>query len=201
MDRGYRILSLALILAVSTFASVRGQPPCRSGSVDSSGLQLVNLDAERYPLATCNDGTTAFFYLRRARQSPNWVIYLEGGELCATAEACEKRRQAAPWQTSANASAYCAPLTGRTLLDRNVEKNPRFFSWNHVYVPYCTSDLHLGRTVSPPFSGAKGKSGSFVFRGAFVIESVIQELQGRGLRNGSEATVLFAGELFCNVSR
>ena len=188
---------LSLILAIFVQAApVRSQPPCTPSFEDSAGLQLVLLDPIKYPFATCNDGTMAFFYMHRASASPHLVIYLEGGEMCANVEACEQRSKAARWQTSANSTKYCTPITGRTILDSDKRQNPIFHSWNHVYIPYCTSDLHLGRTLVPPFSGAKAASGSFVFRGAFVVESVIRELQGRfGLGNESDAAVLFAGEV------
>lgn len=40
---------------------------------------------------TCNDGTVAGYYLRRAYNSRRWIIFLEGGWYCFSAVTCHQR--------------------------------------------------------------------------------------------------------------
>lgn len=40
---------------------------------------------------TCNDGSSAGYYIRRNSQSRRWVIYLEGGWFCYDKTSCEAR--------------------------------------------------------------------------------------------------------------
>ena len=40
---------------------------------------------------TCNDGSTAGYYIRRNQESRRWIIYLEGGWFCYDETSCEAR--------------------------------------------------------------------------------------------------------------
>ena len=40
---------------------------------------------------TCNDGTVAGYYLRRAYNSRRWIVFLEGGWYCFSAVTCHQR--------------------------------------------------------------------------------------------------------------
>lgn len=172
--------------------------PCNISSGGETGkgtpdnlMEKKTIDVSQHKMATCNDNSSAIYYIRRAKASAKWVIFLEGGELCATPEACERRAEEASWQTSSRAPVYCNTMAGKTILDPRPERNRALFDWNHVYIPYCTSDLHLGRTITPPFSPRS----QFVFRGAFVIEAILNDLQAsHGLADMANSTVLFSGE-------
>ncbi|KAM7152519.1 palmitoleoyl-protein carboxylesterase NOTUM [Macrochelys suwanniensis] len=43
------------------------------------------------PLVTCNDGTTAGYYLREHKGSKRWIIFLEGGRCYYNKETCDTR--------------------------------------------------------------------------------------------------------------
>ncbi|MGH0131966.1 UNVERIFIED_CONTAM: hypothetical protein FKN15_008626 [Acipenser sinensis] len=75
--------------------------PVESSSVedskDTTVYQLTNSndDMKLYYLkntqVTCNDGTTAGFYLREHKGSRRWQIFLEGGWCCYNKETCDSR--------------------------------------------------------------------------------------------------------------
>lgn len=64
---------------------------------DSSAFRLTGKEAflKRQMLkntsVTCNDGTTAGYYLRRSPGSKKWIIFLEGGGLCFSPLSCQQR--------------------------------------------------------------------------------------------------------------
>ena len=92
-------------------------------------------------------------------------------------------------------------IEGEDLLSANISKNPDFYSYNHILIPYCTSDLWLQQTASyklalqPGFNfifDPTATSHQFTFRGAIVLRSVVSDLvQQYNFSNASE--VVFAG--------
>ena len=40
---------------------------------------------------TCNDGSTAGYYIRRNPESRRWIVYLEGGWFCYDKTSCDAR--------------------------------------------------------------------------------------------------------------
>ena len=121
---------------------------------DTNALHLVKLDQPRFGNATCADGTPAAIYVRAgtsqaadgtSQAADTVVIYLDGGDQCATRRACARvlaleprklgRKRAGPWP---------AAVHGLTLLDADAARNPALHDASAVYVPYCTQDLWLG---------------------------------------------------------
>ena len=43
------------------------------------------------PDALCNDFTQAGYYIRRNDSSSDWLVFLEGGGACYSAETCNRR--------------------------------------------------------------------------------------------------------------
>ena len=79
------------------------------GNEDTLLLERVSL--QDYPLATCNDGTSAVYYRHLESQLPEskkMLIYLKGGGQCApiAGYGCEHRCQNNPSLCSA-ATASC----------------------------------------------------------------------------------------------
>ena len=92
-------------------------------------------------------------------------------------------------------------VEGRDILDSSPANNPIYYDYNHVLIPYCSSDLWLGeetdttesvsvgvnececfdyRTTTNPngcfsFNGTS-KNPQFTFRGKTIYQSVIQQL-------------------------
>lgn len=101
-------------------------------------------------------------------------------------------------------------IGGRDILDTDPIKNPPFHDYNHVVIPYCSSDLWLGND-SRSFPEINTSSSDpqqqflqavyqpensilqFTFRGKIIVSSVINELidLNGGLLNGSD--IIIAG--------
>ena len=95
-------------------------------------------------------------------------------------------------------SGLSSSIEGRDILDIDPVKNPLFYDYNHVVVPYCSSDVWLGETsnteavkdgtsqcdcltpasVSNPCFHFNPRSPNlqFTFRGKIIYQSVIEQL-------------------------
>lgn len=83
------------------------------------------------PGTQCMDGKTAGFAASINPDSPNLMIYLEGGGACFN-DACDFSTINVP---------YFPPPDG--IFNRDNDGNP-VRDWSMVYVPYCTGDIHGG---------------------------------------------------------
>ena len=79
----------------------------------------------------CLDGSTAGFGVNYNPDSPNVMIYLEGGGACFN-DACDFTAFSIP---------FVPPSDG--VFDRDNGSNP-VSEWTMIYVPYCTGDIHAG---------------------------------------------------------
>ena len=80
-------------------------------------------------------------------------------------------------------------IEGRDILDRNPLLNPLFYDYNHVVIPYCSSDSWLGEDEGQdgdecdcfdfdscfPFDPSN-ESLQFTFRGKVIAQSIISQL-------------------------
>ena len=78
-------------------------------------------------------------------------------------------------------------VKGRDILDRNPSKNPLFHDYNHVIIPYCSSDAWLGEDVHGnecdcfdfercfPFDPSNDTL-QFTFRGKIIAQTIIIQL-------------------------
>lgn len=159
-----------------------------------------------------------------AASSHRWLVFLEGGGFCNSAASCNLRyfrdevRTAGGtpfnlWQRwqGQPASSFVSPLMsatfglfpkgapatiqGRDVLDTDCLSNPSFCDFNHVLIPYCSSDLWLLNDTR--FNRSPGDfrynpnattDVQFVFRGAQIFRSALRDL---GIPVGSE--VVLAG--------
>merc|ERR1711907_717027 len=79
-------------------------------------------------------------------------------------------------------------MTLYQLASNDPAENPHMHSWNHVFVPYCSQDLHSG-TVTSPNSSTWG----LYFSGHLILEAIVQELRNAGLGQTSGSTVVLSG--------
>lgn len=123
-----------------------------------------------------------------------WTDY-ENDTLAATS-----RLMTTLWRFSASNDSIWV-VDGRGLLSTSSIENPDLFNYNHVLIPYCSSDLWLKKTKD--FIKAKNSSfrfqfdpnathHQFTFRGAAIFQCVIEDLfEYHGFRNATE--VILAG--------
>jgi pectinacetylesterase len=90
----------------------------------------------------CSDGSQFSFWVRDA--SPKKVVfYLQGGGACFSAKTCAPERDL--YTTRIGAEDGPAGQSG--MFDLADKRNP-FADYSIVYVPYCTGDVHIGKTTT-----------------------------------------------------
>ncbi|XP_042889545.1 palmitoleoyl-protein carboxylesterase notum1'-like isoform X2 [Penaeus japonicus] len=126
--------------------------------------------------AVCNDNSPAGFYFRRSKKSRRWIMFLEGGWYCFDRASCEHRwRRLRPLMTSQG-----WPETRQVggILSPDPEENPHWWTANHVFVPYCSSDSWAGTRR------ADDASGDFSFMGSVIVEKVVDSLLALNFTHG-----------------
>ena len=76
-------------------------------------------------------------------------------------------------------------ISGKGLLSSDKEENPAFHNFNHVYVPYCSSDVWLGRRHVQEVNATE-----FSFQGNFIFRGVIKDLCKMGMNNSNQEVIL-----------
>jgi hypothetical protein len=114
------------------------------------------------PGASCRDGSPAGFYVRLG-DAKALAIFLEGGGACSNAHFCNYNppnvRSALAGDGATVLGGLIGTLPGRQqpgvyadashvgapagIHDFGNPDNP-FKDWSHVYIPYCTGDMHFG---------------------------------------------------------
>ena len=142
-------------------------------------LQLLNG-------TTCLDGSRGGYYHRQALNdtfATHWVFSLEGGGECVSEDDCKSRTE------GDLGSSDGWPATGDSFLfqfqEDDASRNPDFYAWHHVFIKYCTGDLHLG-TVQEP---SEDQWGWAYFSGALIVDAVIADLQESADLNESDLIV------------
>jgi len=139
-----------------------------TGSGSGSG-RLVRKNLSDYPLALCNDGTTAgYFYSEDALTNPNLMIYLKGGGQCGSLEECQNRCQNSNPICTTNTSSYLDIDT--TMWSQDPEVNPPFHNFGKVYVSYCSSDVYSGTR------NASADTNGYYFYGKHILEAVVDDI-------------------------
>ena len=91
----------------------------------------------------CSDGSPYRFNVRRG-DPQKLLVYLQGGGACWSWQTCNAGDDA-PYDPVVDARDDPSRLGG--IFDTTRAENP-FGDYTMVFVPYCTGDVHLGRTVS-----------------------------------------------------
>ena len=148
------------------------------------GRKLSKFFLTDYSEAVCNDGSPASFYYSPSPSGlDQWLVYLEGGSFCENNQTCASRPA---YYTTTNSPHYPETLEGTDLLGSG--SSSPFGDFHAIYVPYCTSDIHVGTRKAPLILPNKK---NFFIRGGFVIEGVFKVLEKWGLYDNS--TLLLAG--------
>lgn len=162
-----------------------------AGGVRSGrSLFRVDVDPAAYPLAVCNDGTPAVFYVRKHTASESrgrWYIELQGGGGCQDGSSCARRWCSVETNFGADKmSSRYAPRAGMAGAG-SLAADPRnpVAEWNQVFLYYCSSDGWMGRAADVVLESESPGGGTvryrIPFRGGDVLDAVIDLLRrGRG---------------------
>ena len=138
--------------------------------------------------ALCNDGSRATFFIG-AGSTAKWIVFFESGGLCASYTECNLRYLGENSTVLMTSKFMPEEVLGRDVLSEAVESNPAFHDYTRVLVPYCSSDLWLGRRAnSRPFNFVNSSDvDNFHFLGHSIFRSVIEDLIATfGLSNAHE---------------
>jgi len=107
----------------------------------------------------CRDGSTTGVGVRILPDASALMIYLQGGGACYDAKSCEQNASAPiAGENFPRAKFYnwVEALGNQGVFNTENATNP-VARWNHVYVPYCTGDLHGGEREDALVPGVPGK--------------------------------------------
>ncbi|XP_071955084.1 palmitoleoyl-protein carboxylesterase notum1-like isoform X2 [Antedon mediterranea] len=142
-------------------------------------LPIMKLRLLKNQSVTCNDGSSAGYYLRHSPMSRRWLVFLQGGTYCYDRSSCNWRNENSPRLTG----SLLWPQTqkGSGILSADPVNNPIWWNANVVMIPYCSSDVWSGTKLT--------SETGYSFMGSLIIKEVLRELLPLGL-SGAKQLVL-----------
>lgn len=207
------LISLVAAIALSGCVPVEPHPGPAVPTIDVGSEDFAWVPITSDPLAVCNDGSEAGYWFRPSPTgSSTWVIMLRGGGYCATMEpaglsSCDPETDPgcvpSPSCLERSADLFSSDGQPSTMQDTSFlphsnspEDNPDFYDANHVYVPYCSSDVHSGDASVEYEVG--GQPATMHFRGKRIIASLIEQLKSPAYTPG--ATLALATDVLVGGS-
>jgi hypothetical protein len=132
---------------------------------------LADMTRVLLPDVKCLDGSPAGFYVDRTF-STKWVMWLQGGGVCSSAEHCEQRSKSLIGSSKNWAKDYTPK---EEILQQDTNVNPDFANFNHIYVPYCSGDVWTGKHISAtnPFNVSNSDWTGY-FQGHLIIDKILE---------------------------
>ncbi|KAJ9456386.1 Palmitoleoyl-protein carboxylesterase NOTUM [Diplonema papillatum] len=139
-------------------------------------LALMHVDQARFPLAKCNDGTAAAYYIKEADTKAatlGWIVHLQGGGWCWDDGTCTSRAKSSPQLTTSK--LWNPTMSVEGIFDDESANSP-VFNYTKVYVPYCSSDAHMGWRL--PLKGGLNATDptTWYFMGQEIVRAVLDTL-------------------------
>lgn len=103
----------------------------------------------------CRDGSTTGIGVRLLPDAKAVMIYLQGGGACYDAQSCAENKNtpiAGENFSRDKFQTWVTTLGNQGVFNTTNLSNP-VARWNHVYIPYCTGDLHGGDRASAKVTG------------------------------------------------
>jgi len=162
------LISRILMLHITILTPVYGW-----SCTDTAATKLSLVSLSQFPQAVCNDGTPAAYYYKEGTDKSLWLVYLAGGDWCYNAESCAKRSHLSSVGNGGFNGTY---HTSSSLFPSECGKEGIFdetdgaalASANKVYVPYCSSDAHMGDRA------ASAETAGWHFRGQQIVSAVLK---------------------------
>lgn len=153
--------AFAVASASSAWAAATPWTPNTSGNVGPAPASFNKWEAIEAPAesgASCGNGTPYRFFVNRTTNAANMaktVIVFEGGGACWEQNACQMKDgvlgatnyKGIPtnyMSTGLALGGLITPFTSRTHPLQKVQTQ----SWNIIYAPYCTGDVHTGNKTA-----------------------------------------------------
>jgi hypothetical protein len=135
--------------------------------------------------ARCLDGSPAAFYIIR-NPIDKWVIFLKGGGWCYTLDDCVGRSGTADGSSTGYSLPFNPAEGGNGILSSDPDRNPHFYNWNLVFVPYCDGGSFAGNNPTPVVHSGE----TLYFRGHLNFRAVIDYLLQNENMDAAEDIVL-----------
>ena len=162
---------------VAALAATAGAWSCNDAGAETL-MTLTSLKATDAG-AVCNDGTPAAYYFAPGSpSSKTFLVYLSGGGQCYDAASCAGRGDGSLYPhhncSTSDASKPCflsskdygATCNKTGIFSEDPAANRPLHGAHKAYVPYCSSDAHMG-------DGAKF---GLQFRGRRIVDAVLADL-------------------------
>ncbi|KAH8050662.1 pectin acetylesterase [Aureococcus anophagefferens] len=178
---------------VAALAATAGAWSCNDAGAETL-MTLTSLQATDAG-AVCNDGTPAAYYFAPGSpSSKTFLVYLSGGGQCYDAASCAGRGDGSLYPhhncSTSDASKPCflsskdygATCNKTGIFSEDPAANRPLHGAHKAYVPYCSSDAHMG----------DGEKFGLQFRGRRIVDAVLADLAAhKGL--GDADLVVFGG--------
>ena len=151
-----------LVVVLSQFA-IAAEPKV-DGKGDSAPLSKAESGAGEWVWISrddtfCRDGSTTGFGVRLLPDAKAVMIYLQGGGACYDAQSCAENKNApiAGENYSREKFQVWVDMLGNQGVFNTTNPTNPVARWNHVYIPYCTGDLHGGSLSNASVPGVEGE--------------------------------------------
>lgn len=126
--------------------------------------------------ASCGNGSPYRFFVNRTPLTNRTVVIYEGGGACWDQKSCLGGDLLSATNPNGVASNYMSELQHQLSTPFNSRVNPlqtvRTQSWNIVFVPYCTGDVHTGNAAAVYSDSDPSKPLAYLHRGSINNEGV-----------------------------
>ena len=162
--------------------------------IDVYSLEELQKISLRNQEAICNDNSRAVIFIG-LQWSKKWIIFFESGGLCTSKADCNQRYLNKNSTVLMTSKRLPDKVIGRDILSSSKSENPSFFDYNHVLVPYCSSDLWLGSKTKTSQNGSfnfvnDSSVENFSFKGRAIFRSVFEELVQKHNLSAAEEIVV-----------
>ena len=143
-----------------------------------------------YPTALCLDGSPGAYYTYQQENVDSWLIYIEGGAWCFTAESCANRAKTQlgssltyPKNFSRDRGHGNNPVLLGGITSGNCTVNPTFCQHNVVFVKYCDGASFTGSTTNSDLH----------YRGFDILTAILTDLKVKHNINAASEVLLTGG--------
>lgn len=109
--------------------------------------------------SVCRDGSSTGIGVRLQQNAQGVMIYLQGGGFCFDAQSCKENAEgpvAGENYSNEDFGRWANTLGTQGVFNVGQAANP-VATWHHVFVPYCTGDIHGGRKANASIEGVPNK--------------------------------------------
>jgi len=157
------ISRLSLLLVVMSQFAFAAEPEIGRKGSTSALLKAETSEGEWVWIPRddtfCRDGSTTGIGARLLPDAKAVMIYLQGGGACYDAQSCAENKNAPIAGDNFSRDKFQSwvdTLGNQGVFNTTNPENP-IARWNHIYIPYCTGDLHGGARINVDVPGVTGK--------------------------------------------